>query len=260
LSDLPVSGQITAFAISGKMMNLLLPLRFVEVLGSWFVEMEKQWFAWILVSAIMSWDKLCCCPALRHTITCGVGGVTAHLTGVCCLLWEFGVECDDVVVCGGVCCAIVFATLGGKTVFATLGGAAFSTLLVGGITIFDFCRVAPLKYRPGVSKLTFVRRRPYKMGLLVAGVIVHEWVPLRLEWLNLELKEMVTWISREKNQLFLQCALPWFLWHKPYNTGNVPVQVQYTTHLVHVEPKFASCLGFHVLWFLFLGVPLVLCW
>jgi hypothetical protein len=27
----------------------------------------------------MSWDKLCCCQALRHTITCGVGGVTVKL-------------------------------------------------------------------------------------------------------------------------------------------------------------------------------------
>jgi hypothetical protein len=49
----------------------------------------------------------------------------------------------------------------------------------------------PRKYRPSVSKLTFVRHRPYKMGLLVAGVIGHERVPLMLEWLNLELKEMV---------------------------------------------------------------------
>jgi hypothetical protein len=42
LSDLPVSGQITAFAISGKMMTLLLPLSIVECLGSGFFEMEKQ--------------------------------------------------------------------------------------------------------------------------------------------------------------------------------------------------------------------------
>jgi hypothetical protein len=35
---------------------------------------------------------------------------------------------------------------------------------------------------------------------------------------------------------------------------------QHTIHLVHVEPNFSSCLGFHVLWLLFLGVPLVLCW
>jgi hypothetical protein len=34
LSDLPVSGQITAFAISGKMMTSLLLLSFVEFLGS----------------------------------------------------------------------------------------------------------------------------------------------------------------------------------------------------------------------------------
>jgi hypothetical protein len=32
----------------------------------------------------------------------------------------------------------------------------------------------PQKYRPGVSKLFFVRRQPYKMGLLVAGVTGHE--------------------------------------------------------------------------------------
>jgi hypothetical protein len=42
LSDLPVPGQITAFAISGKMMTWLLPLSFVEFLGFLFVEMEKQ--------------------------------------------------------------------------------------------------------------------------------------------------------------------------------------------------------------------------
>jgi hypothetical protein len=50
----------------------------------------------------------------------------------------------------------------------------------------------PRKYRPGVSKLSFFRRRPYKMGLLVSGVIGHERVPLQLEWPNLELREMVT--------------------------------------------------------------------
>jgi hypothetical protein len=42
LSDLPVSGQITAFAISGKIMTLLLPFIFTVFLGSGFVEMEKQ--------------------------------------------------------------------------------------------------------------------------------------------------------------------------------------------------------------------------
>jgi hypothetical protein len=30
----------------------------------------------------MSWDKLCCCPGLRRTTTCGVCGVTARLAGV----------------------------------------------------------------------------------------------------------------------------------------------------------------------------------
>jgi hypothetical protein len=42
LSDLPVSGQITAFAIYGKMMTFLLPRSIIELLGSGFVEMEKQ--------------------------------------------------------------------------------------------------------------------------------------------------------------------------------------------------------------------------
>jgi hypothetical protein len=42
LSDLPVSGQITAFAISGKMMTFLLSLSIVEFLGYGFVEMEKR--------------------------------------------------------------------------------------------------------------------------------------------------------------------------------------------------------------------------
>jgi hypothetical protein len=42
LSDLPVSGQITEFAISVKMMILLLSLGFLELLGPGFVEMEKQ--------------------------------------------------------------------------------------------------------------------------------------------------------------------------------------------------------------------------
>jgi hypothetical protein len=42
LSDLPVSGQITAFAISGKMMTFLLPLSIVQFLGSGFVEIKKQ--------------------------------------------------------------------------------------------------------------------------------------------------------------------------------------------------------------------------
>jgi hypothetical protein len=42
LSDFPVSGQITAFAISGKMMTLLLPLIIVEFLGYGLVEIEKQ--------------------------------------------------------------------------------------------------------------------------------------------------------------------------------------------------------------------------
>jgi hypothetical protein len=42
LSDLPVSGQIAAFAISGKRMNWLLPLTFTVFLVQGVVEMEKQ--------------------------------------------------------------------------------------------------------------------------------------------------------------------------------------------------------------------------
>jgi hypothetical protein len=42
LSDLPVSGKITAFAIPGKMMTFLLLLSIVEFWVSGFVEMEKQ--------------------------------------------------------------------------------------------------------------------------------------------------------------------------------------------------------------------------
>jgi hypothetical protein len=62
----------------------------------------------------------------------------------------------------------------------------------GGSQLLMFVVWRPRKCRLGVSKLTFVRRRPYKMGLLVAGVIGHELGLLRLEWLNLGLKEMVT--------------------------------------------------------------------
>jgi hypothetical protein len=42
LSDLPVSGQITAFAISGKIMIFLLSLGFLEFRGFGCAEMEKQ--------------------------------------------------------------------------------------------------------------------------------------------------------------------------------------------------------------------------
>jgi hypothetical protein len=42
LSDLPVSGQITAFAISGKMMTFLLLLSIFEFLFFECAEMEKQ--------------------------------------------------------------------------------------------------------------------------------------------------------------------------------------------------------------------------
>jgi hypothetical protein len=42
LSDLPVSGEITAFAISGKIMTFLLLLGIVEFRVFGFVDMEKQ--------------------------------------------------------------------------------------------------------------------------------------------------------------------------------------------------------------------------
>jgi hypothetical protein len=42
LSDLPVSGQITAFPISGKRMTWLSPLTFTVFLGSGFVGIVKQ--------------------------------------------------------------------------------------------------------------------------------------------------------------------------------------------------------------------------
>jgi uncharacterized membrane protein len=134
LSDLPVSGQITAFAMSGKMMTSLLVLSIFEFWVFGWAEMEKEWFAWLIASAIISCDKLCCCPALRRTVTCGVCGVTARLAGVFCLRWEFGVECIDVFGWGDICCAFVLATLGGETVVCTLWGAVFSTPAVGVIT------------------------------------------------------------------------------------------------------------------------------
>jgi hypothetical protein len=145
LSDLPVSGQITAFVISCKMMTSLLLLRVFEFWVFGCAEMEKQWFSWLIVSAIISWDKLCCCLALRPTMTCGVCGVTARLAGVFCLRWEFGVECGDVFGWGDICCAVVFATLGGENMVCTLWGAVFSTPSVGVTITFDFRRLAPLK-------------------------------------------------------------------------------------------------------------------
>jgi hypothetical protein len=42
LSDLPVSGQITAFAISGMTMTWLLPLNVYVVLGRGVVGIEKK--------------------------------------------------------------------------------------------------------------------------------------------------------------------------------------------------------------------------
>jgi hypothetical protein len=42
LSDLPVLGQITEFAISGKMMTVSVSLSIAEFFYAGFVEMQKQ--------------------------------------------------------------------------------------------------------------------------------------------------------------------------------------------------------------------------
>jgi hypothetical protein len=80
----------------------------------------------------------------------------------------------------GLCCDVVFATLGGETVFCTLGGATLSTLLVAGITTFDFCRVAPLKISAKRFKANLCLSPTLKMVPLVAGVTGHELVLLLL--------------------------------------------------------------------------------
>jgi hypothetical protein len=94
LRDLPVSVQITAFAISRKITILVFGVDgwLLFVLG----EIEKQWCACARVSDIMSWEK-CCCLALRHTIPWCVCGVATRLRGVCCLRCELGVECGDII-------------------------------------------------------------------------------------------------------------------------------------------------------------------
>jgi hypothetical protein len=63
-------------------------------------------------------DKLYCWPALRLTITCGVGGVTARLCGVCCLRCESGIKCDDMVCCVSLCCAFCVTSSEVKLWFA----------------------------------------------------------------------------------------------------------------------------------------------
>jgi hypothetical protein len=80
----------------------------------------------------------------------------------------------------GLCCSVVFSTLGGETIFRTLGGATFSTHPVGEAQLSIFVVWRPRRYLPNISKLAFAHRRPYNMGLLVAGITVHEWVLLLL--------------------------------------------------------------------------------
>jgi hypothetical protein len=61
-----------------------------------------------------------------------------------------------------------------KLCFAPSEVQHFSPRWWGESKLLIFVLRRPRKYLPGVSKLSFIRRRPYKMGLLVAGVIVHE--------------------------------------------------------------------------------------
>jgi hypothetical protein len=142
LRDFPVSGQMTAFAISGKL------IMSVFVLDWWlylvWAEIEKQWFAWAIVSAIISWDKFCCL-ALRRTITWRVSGVTTRRRGVCCLRCEFGVYCDGIICWRNVCPGSVTVTLGGETVVCTLWGALFSISSWGESEIFAFFGFADTK-------------------------------------------------------------------------------------------------------------------
>jgi hypothetical protein len=125
LRDLPVSGQIMAFTISGKITLLIVGV--VEWLILVPAEIEKQWFACYIVWAIMAWDKFCCLE-LRRTMPWCVWGVTIRLRGVCCLRCELGVECGDIMFWRDVCSGSWFVTLGGETVVCTLWGALFSIL------------------------------------------------------------------------------------------------------------------------------------
>jgi hypothetical protein len=105
---------------------------------------------------------------------CGACGVTARLAGVFCLRLELVFACYDVFGWGDICFVVVFATLGGETVVFTLGGAAFSTPSVGGSQLLISVVWRLRKYWTGVSKLSFVRRRPYKISLPGTDVIGHE--------------------------------------------------------------------------------------
>jgi hypothetical protein len=137
LSDFPVSGQITASAISGK--RTMGVFGFDEWQHVAFAEIEKQWFAWSSVSAIMSWDKLCCL-ALRRTNPCDCGVITL-LRGVGCPRCEFGVERGDMMCWMGICTGFWVSTLGGETVVCTLWGALFSNAFWGVnflLTLFGF--------------------------------------------------------------------------------------------------------------------------
>jgi hypothetical protein len=94
LSDLPVSGQITAFAISGMMMTLSLVILFFVFCFCVCGEIEKQWLARLRASAIRSCDKLYRCVALLRTTACGVYGVTTRIKGIFNRRCEFGIESE----------------------------------------------------------------------------------------------------------------------------------------------------------------------
>jgi hypothetical protein len=105
-----------------------------------------------------------------------------------------------VVCCATLGCVGVFCTLGGETVICTLGGTSIPTLLVGGITTLDLCRVAPLKisakhFNANVCSSSTLQNEPAGCGCN------NEWVS--------SVAALVA-SSCVKIQLFLQRALPWF--------------------------------------------------
>jgi hypothetical protein len=137
-SDLPVSRQITAFAISGMMMILLWVILPFVFCARFFGEIEKQWLAWLSDAAIISSDKLYCCVALRLTMACGVCGVTARIEVIFKRRCEFGTVSELFLCWGDILCAVVFGTLGGETRGGTLGGALSSFFLAGRYIILCF--------------------------------------------------------------------------------------------------------------------------
>jgi hypothetical protein len=104
----------------------------------------------------------------------------------------------------------VFCTLGGETVFCTLGGATFPTVLAGGITTSDFCRLAPSKIsakRFNANVCSSPTLQNGRAGCGCNNVCVSSAAALVAKSCaegNGNLK------VSGKNQPFLQRALPWF--------------------------------------------------